>query len=635
LCNAGPLDDWKWRHPLPQGASILDIAFGNGLFVGVAGAMIVTSPDGTNWISRPLSDGARLRGIDFANGLFVAVGNVLMTSSDGTNWAIQTISRTNTLNEVAFGAGTFVVVGTGGTILTSSDGLAWTDRSTAVSPSLYLTGITFGNGLFVGCANTSPSFSVITSRDGISWSAAPGKAWYPQCVAYGNGTFVVGGSVSATSRTGGGWTELNTSFRGLCFANGEFIGVDDGGVIRKSTNGTQWVNVTSYSAANYRDLYSVSFGNGTYIVGGVAGLLRSSSDGTEWVTHSQSMTDLGALYGVTYAAGQFVVVGYGNESVSPAISWNGSSWNVLRTSSSFTFRDIIYVQGRYLILSDFSIVASSDGLTWISISTGSSTENTALTFGNDTFVLVGKGGSISTSTNALEWNQRASGRTDNLYDVTYGNGRFVAVGDGIILSSEDLVNWVSRTTSGNLRAVTYRDGVFVAAGLAGLIRTSTNALDWTTRPPMTTNNLRAIAWGHGVFLVVGDKGTILSSPDGITWSSHLPSSAVLIGSGSGTGVFTDFYTAAAGPDSFMIAGTSGCVFESGNARPRVEAVGPDVTGFRFLLSGLAGARYRIECSTNLESWEDIGLITNGTPSSLTQDSNATNLARRFYRVLTR
>jgi hypothetical protein len=58
--------------------------------------------------------------VAYGNGLFVAVGGngTILTSRDGVNWTEQT-SRSNTLNSVTYGKGLFVAVGDGGTILTS------------------------------------------------------------------------------------------------------------------------------------------------------------------------------------------------------------------------------------------------------------------------------------------------------------------------------------------------------------------------------------------------------------------------------------------------------------------------------------------------------------------------------------
>ena len=53
----------------------------------------------------------------------------------------------SSLMGVAYGNGRFVAVGRRGTILTSSDGVSWTERSSGTSQDLH--GVTYGNGLFV------------------------------------------------------------------------------------------------------------------------------------------------------------------------------------------------------------------------------------------------------------------------------------------------------------------------------------------------------------------------------------------------------------------------------------------------------------------------------------------------------
>ena len=591
--------------------------------------ILVSVDDGTNWTTHPQAIGTTFRGIGFGNGLFVAVGNKLMTSSDGTNWTIRTTGITNVLNDITYGNGTFVAVGAGGSILTSTDGQTWIDQSASVSSSLYLSSISFGNGLFVGCANTSPEFSVITSPDGISWSTTPGTASYPKSVAFGNGRFIIAGSSSATSTNGMSWSSVNEGLTGVCFGNGQFVGVDLGGTIMNSTNGVQWTWITSNYGATYSDLYSVTFGNDTYVAGGIGGLLRSSSNVTNWVTRSQSQTDLGGLYGATYADGKFVIVGTGGISDSPIMIWNGSVWNLSHPLVYDALMNVSYAQGQFHVVSSYGLVTSTNGSFWNYLSTSSSSQNSALSYGMDTYVLVGSGGVIRTSTNLVDWVQRTSGTTRRLFDVTFGNGRFVAVGGdstspsvGVTLASVDGINWTNRS-SGSLTAVTYHDGLYVAAGLAGLIRTSTNGVNWTTRNAVTANTLLDVTWGHGVFMAVGAKGTMLTSRDGITWSNR------------SAGIAHDLYAVAVGPESFMVAGGQSSVFESDPLVPKLKAIGfSPVAGFQFQLSSPTGGTHRIECSTNLVTWEDFGVVTNQAALNPIQDASATNLTKRFYRLST-
>jgi hypothetical protein len=60
----------------------------------------------------------------------VAVGEAgtILTSSNGTSWISRTSGGSWYKNDVNYGNSKFVTVGEQGTILTSSDGITWTSR---------------------------------------------------------------------------------------------------------------------------------------------------------------------------------------------------------------------------------------------------------------------------------------------------------------------------------------------------------------------------------------------------------------------------------------------------------------------------------------------------------------------------
>ena len=103
---------------------------------------------------------------DKTKGLFVSVGwkGTILTSSDGISWTYRTSGTSNYLDGVTYGNGLFVTVGWKGTILTSPDGTTWTKRSSGISDRLM--GVTYGNGLFV---TVGWEGTILTSSDGISW----------------------------------------------------------------------------------------------------------------------------------------------------------------------------------------------------------------------------------------------------------------------------------------------------------------------------------------------------------------------------------------------------------------------------------------------------------------------------------
>src|SRR5690606_29174893 len=76
-----------------------------------------------------------LRGVAYGNGLCVAAGTGgrILTSTNGTSWTSRSSGTSRDLNSIAYGNGLWVTVGTGGTILTSPDGTSWTSRSSGTS----------------------------------------------------------------------------------------------------------------------------------------------------------------------------------------------------------------------------------------------------------------------------------------------------------------------------------------------------------------------------------------------------------------------------------------------------------------------------------------------------------------------
>lgn len=147
---------WTAGGAVGQNVYFEDIHHAAGLFVAVgfdydfaapAGwrGIIHTSPDGLAW-TRRLFTGAPLRGIAYGGGVFVAVGadGVIRRSTDAITWTTSSSGTANDLNSVAYGDGIFLAAGaapnlTAGTVLTSPDGLTWTNRSAGLGTGQGLT----------------------------------------------------------------------------------------------------------------------------------------------------------------------------------------------------------------------------------------------------------------------------------------------------------------------------------------------------------------------------------------------------------------------------------------------------------------------------------------------------------------
>ena len=98
---------------------------------------------------------------------------LIMASPDGITWTVNDTVAANysaQLFSVLYGGGTWVVSGSsGGATFTSTDGLAWTQRST---PSGVIVGTgAYGAGLFVLCGNGN---TVIPAQAGTPLFFEPG-----------------------------------------------------------------------------------------------------------------------------------------------------------------------------------------------------------------------------------------------------------------------------------------------------------------------------------------------------------------------------------------------------------------------------------------------------------------------------
>ena len=160
------------------------VIHGGGKFVGYnpkpgADTVVLASPDGINWTgSTTVAD---VRGLVFGNGIFVISGSDIMTSPDGVSWTVYPRERDVLPTSVAYGAGRFVATG-GKSLLLSTDGVRWEKVENADSRRVPV-GLYYVNGLFVGPSwpsyddksNAVQGGFLLTSPDGINWTEHSGR----------------------------------------------------------------------------------------------------------------------------------------------------------------------------------------------------------------------------------------------------------------------------------------------------------------------------------------------------------------------------------------------------------------------------------------------------------------------------
>ena len=228
----------------------------------------------------------------------------------------------------------------------------------------YLTGVAYGNGVFVACN----SFSAIYSLDnGYSWTSTTSSVSNTYRVVFGNNTFVMVGYTrqyysidngrtwsSVTSTLGGDW-------RGTAFGNGVFVMTGANVQAYSTDNGRTWNLVASPLSGQW---YSVAFGNGVFVMVATGGSQAYSTDnGRTW--NRVAVPLFGIWNGVAFGgSGVFVMTGVNVQAYSTD---NGRTWNNLVVPLFGQWLDVTFGNGVAVMVgsSDYYRAYSTDnGRTW-------------------------------------------------------------------------------------------------------------------------------------------------------------------------------------------------------------------------------------------------------------------------------
>ncbi len=137
------------------------------------------------------------------------------------------------------------------------------------------------------------------------------------------------------------------------------------------------------------------------------------------------------------------------------------------------------------------------------------------------------------SVDGATWLSTAATLNFNAEGFASGAGRLVAVGEryNYSLSKSEAASAVTTETSAwteashgatpPLRAVAFRNGLFVAVGDAGTLLTSPDGSVWTPRTNPTASSLYGVTTNGTGFLACGQDDTIITSPDGMTWTQRI------------------------------------------------------------------------------------------------------------------
>jgi hypothetical protein len=487
-------------------------------------------------------------------------------------WAWRTpLPIGNTIGGVAYGNGVIVTVDDTGTILTSPDATNWNIQTVGTGLGLnglgVLTGVIFAQDQFVavGAANTlfSQNSGVCTSPDGTNWTFqnVPGSSALLG-IGYGSNEYVAVGFYGSmfTSPDGTNWTSValgtTKSLYGVAYGTNGFVTVGNSGTLATSPDGVSWtLSIVPTNVISGINLSGVAFGSNLYVAVGQYGATVTSPDGANWTKWKNPASQNGVdLNGICYDDGLFVAVGGTIQT-----STTGTNWTTVSQATTPGLNTVTYASNEFVAAGPMgAIQMSPTGTTWTSLSTAAVNDDlTCVAFGSNVFVAGGAYTDPSTgnwsfafrrSVDGVTWSQQVglSGIASSeisVEGIAFAMNQFVAVGDnGLILTSPDGSNWTSRShvsdSADNFNGVTYGSNLFVVVGQGGDVRTSPDGVTWTARTPQTGSTLTGVAYGNNEYVAVGYAGTLVTSPDGTNWTSQTPETTDdLNGIAFGGGVF--------------------------------------------------------------------------------------------------
>jgi alpha-tubulin suppressor-like RCC1 family protein len=281
-------DNTQWTDQLRgPTAWLLGSKYLNNRFysVGLSGTLLA-SANGRTWTALDSGISGSLSDLALGNGRFVAIGGSgnVTTSANGVEWTAGNTGTNANLNSIAFGNQIFVAVGNGSIIQTSLNGVDWMTVQAANSPSS-LEGVFFGNGRFVAVgrgnlATGSTKRSIMTSTDGINWTEHDHNGNGLNDVTFAKGIFVAvgdNGNVQVSS-DGMNWNTFlagTASYQGVSFGKGLFTAVGAAGTIATSPNGMNWIERNS---GTLKVLFDVAFGTDVFVTVGNSGTILTSGE---------------------------------------------------------------------------------------------------------------------------------------------------------------------------------------------------------------------------------------------------------------------------------------------------------------------------------------------------------------------
>jgi len=450
-----------WTPRQVSGSTYNSIAWSSSLnlFVAIGNNLLHTSSDGITWTSRTSPANVNWTDIVWASSLslFVIVSNTtgsttnqIATSSTGTSWMTRTSPISNEWNSITWSPSLnlFISVASSGTsnnrVMSSSDGITWTVRTSFSQNWLFVTWISYLN-IFVASPNMGTIF--MKSSDGINWelinSITSNNFYFKTIIASSELNITITGGLNTNYYTNTrilyssnltNWTIVNTNYNGWASIkwipeNNIYLGLSSAtpnrSMITKSSDGINWIlydsniaSITSLDFIFYNYIWVPTLN--LYIAGGSQTRILRSLDTITWTLCTlPSITSFNNLSFAWSSSLNLIIIllrqGISNSQL--YTSSNGITWTKINMPEFTTkaYKDIEWIPNLNMFIACSNngkdIIYSTNGVNWTNLALNISFFINSLNWIHSLqkFILIpASGTTYAISSDGLNWSEKTS-----------------------------------------------------------------------------------------------------------------------------------------------------------------------------------------------------------------------------------
>ena len=259
------------------------------------------------------------------------------------------------------------------------------------------------------------------------------------------------------------------TYAGFAAGDGYFMCVAASGTtIGLSSDGGTWTPLTLPTTGTWT---GIAYGNKTwFIISNTTTGLWSNSNGYSWHTASLPSASWNKI---AYGNNSFVIMASGTSSAVAYSNNRGATWSSGTGLSSAAWTGLAFGAGTFVAVASASqtvAYSTNNGATWTTLTSAlpTSASWTAVSYGNGRFVAISSGSVSAYSFDGITW--YSSSLSIGASRLVYGQGVFLALGSTTAYTSEDGINWVTRSVTGDTYSAlgfgfnSSGQGIFVTAG---------------------------------------------------------------------------------------------------------------------------------------------------------------------------